>query len=681
MSNARDADFLQTPEYKAEKTLIDKERPTGMKDRPMAGLALSGGGIRSASFCLGVIEALQSKGKLDCFDYLSTSSGGGYAGSALTWLKRCKPEDKLGDKLGGFLKALRSHGNYLDPGQRLDAPSLIAVVLRAMVANLFVYGGLIAVVMYIFRDVGIYPSIGISPLLCWVVGLACLFALSSLAYALATGLSHELTRKWRYKVRLLWQMWGGRAVAVIVGLAVIGSVPILDEMLRILMGGGLSDGESELSRVAAGVVSLLTGLWAAVSKFQGGLAGNGDSKKAWYSPLVIPIAALLAVLGVLLISYRVALHLDALTAAIIFVFVMVVAVKGDVNLVSLHRMYRDRLMETFLPDCTNYDRESWQPATVANEAKLSEFTQRPYHLLNTNVVLLDSTNTRIRGRGGDSYILSPLHSGSVSTGWHPTGDIDGKGTKDGMTLATAMAISGAAVNAHVGSDSQPGILRNPAVSFLISLFGLQLGVWVSNPNKSGKTPNFLVPGVNALLGRGLRTTAWFHMLTDGGHFDNTGIYELVRRRVGLIVAVDGSADRGCIFDDLGAAIEKVRVDFGVTISFPGGAGGSLADLKANTPSQSFPGIETASRGWVVGVIQYPPINGVLPPPGRLIYIKSTLVEKLPTHVYAYAAANKDFPNQSTADQFFDEFQLESYLALGQAIGGEAAVDICTPGEA
>jgi hypothetical protein len=124
--------------------------------RQLTGLALSGGGIRSAVFCLGVLQALAKHNVLKNFDYLSTVSGGGYVGSSLTWFTRSAmpfgverdnfpygiddptqpaPKAPRGKPL---LPHLRRHGSYLDPGGSLSLLAGIAVVLRGLVLNLFV---------------------------------------------------------------------------------------------------------------------------------------------------------------------------------------------------------------------------------------------------------------------------------------------------------------------------------------------------------------------------------------------------------------------------------------------------------------------------------------------------------------------------------------------------------------
>ena len=116
-------------------------------DQSKFGLALSGGGVRSAAFCLGVIQALHEKGKFKLFDYLSTVSGGGYIGASLIWwLHYFKKEGKNSFPFSvktaddrKILDYLRTHINYLLPTPRLKLTSFLAVILRMIIVSLFVY--------------------------------------------------------------------------------------------------------------------------------------------------------------------------------------------------------------------------------------------------------------------------------------------------------------------------------------------------------------------------------------------------------------------------------------------------------------------------------------------------------------------------------------------------------------
>src|SRR6266446_3726982 len=75
-------------------TAPDDAAPEGAPPPDLAGLALSGGGIRSATFCLGFLQALNDRGALKLFDYLSTVSGGGFSGGWWSaWLTRKQAGD------------------------------------------------------------------------------------------------------------------------------------------------------------------------------------------------------------------------------------------------------------------------------------------------------------------------------------------------------------------------------------------------------------------------------------------------------------------------------------------------------------------------------------------------------------------------------------------------------------
>jgi hypothetical protein len=162
---------------------------------------------------------------------------------------------------------------------------------------------------------------------------------------------------------------------------------------------------------------------------------------------------------------------------------------------------------------------------------------------------------------------------------------------------------------------------------------------------------------------------WF--LTDGGHFENTGAYELVRRRVGTILLCDNGCDPDYRFDDLGNLARKIRTDFGAELR-------PVQDLeglpKHFAKAESF-ATEAGRDGKcaLLYEIEYPRDAGEPPrdvgeySPDRtlLIVLKPNMIPKLPIDVAEYAAANPGFPHQTTLDQFFDDAQWESYRRLGE----------------
>ena len=126
----------------------------GVGAQPLVGLALSGGGIRSAAYALGVLQAIAACGVFPRLDYLSTVSGGGYAGAALTWFlrdgRRTFPFGETGPR--SPLDRLRRQADYLSPSARLTLGALFAVVAQKAFLSLAVYGGLL-VGLFVLLDV------------------------------------------------------------------------------------------------------------------------------------------------------------------------------------------------------------------------------------------------------------------------------------------------------------------------------------------------------------------------------------------------------------------------------------------------------------------------------------------------------------------------------------------------
>jgi hypothetical protein len=180
--------------------------------------------------------------------------------------------------------------------------------------------------------------------------------------------------------------------------------------------------------------------------------------------------------------------------------------------------------------------------------------------------------------------------------------------------------------------------------------------------------NAISPGIGELfLRRYLDENSHNIQLTDGGHFENLGLYELVRRRLKVIIVCDGAEDLNYAFCDLANAIEKVRADFGAKIEI------DAADLEALIPTrgkQSGEGKDSdevafSPRGYLVAPIRYTQIKGEKKPRvGTLIYITTAFLKSHTADLFAYKKAHPEFPDQSTSDQFFDETQFEAYRELG-----------------
>ena len=295
------------------------------------------------------------------------------------------------------------------------------------------------------------------------------------------------------------------------------------------------------------------------------------------------------------------------------------------------------------------------------------------HVVNVALNLVGGERLAWQERKAAPFTISPLHCGSHYVGYRRAREYGGR---DGITLGTAAAISGAALSSNMGYHSS-----SSAVTFVLTLFNARLGWWLGNPGirgsdrvrgactfQEGYPSSSIRPLVFEAFGL-TDDTRRDVLLSDGGHFDNLGLYEMVLRRCRYIVLVDGSQDPHGKFEDLGSAVRKIRIDLGIPIEF--------RDLDRILPdrdvaAKSGPGREKGAY-CAIGRIQYRAVDPGADP-GTLIYIKPTMHGTEPADVRQYAATDPDFPHQSTLDQLFDESQFESYRALGS----HAIDQLCGP---
>ena len=266
------------------------------------------------------------------------------------------------------------------------------------------------------------------------------------------------------------------------------------------------------------------------------------------------------------------------------------------------------------------------------------------HLINTTLNTTSSSNQKLRSREGANFFFSPLYTGSTTTGFRRIDSYAG----GAMALSNAFTISGAAI------DPDMVATRARSVSFLMALFNVRLGYWASNPKFGDRHPLPLpwwwIFIAREMLGIGLDDKRHHVHLSDGGGFENLGIYELIRRRVRFLIVTDAGADPLTTLSDLGRAIERVRVDFGADIDID-------ADRLYRQRDQAL-----MQQPFALGSIRYADGSA-----GRILYIKPTLCTGLTADIYAYWRANPAFPDEPTSEQFFAEPQFEAYRALGRQI--------------
>ncbi|MBP1851559.1 patatin-like phospholipase family protein [Rhizobium halophytocola] len=347
----------------------------------------------------------------------------------------------------------------------------------------------------------------------------------------------------------------------------------------------------------------------------------------------------------------------------------------NINRFSLHDLYRNRLVRAYL-GATHADRqpnpftgfdlhdnplmhELWpQQGVDRNRQPIG----RLFHVVNCTLNVVSTRNNAWQQRKAMSFVVTPRHAGAADLcprtpqgfrgAYQPSAQYGGK---QGISLGTAMAVSGAAANPNMGYNSAPSI------TLLFALFNVRLGWWLANPGPNGRRfwqlsgpRQALVPWLQEAFGQTTADRAYVN-LSDGGHFENLALYEMVRRRCRLIVLSDAGCDPDFTFADLGNAVRKIHIDLGVCLTFP-----ELDQLKPRILSGEPPDFGPYCT---VGRIHYRDADGG-GEDGYVLYIKPGYHGTEGAGICAYANESPTFPHESTADQWFSESQFESYRSLG-----------------
>jgi|APTNR8051073442_1049403.scaffolds.fasta_scaffold01627_7 hypothetical protein len=486
-------------------------------DHTRFGIALSGGGIRSASINLGFLRTLNEIGLLKRADYLSTVSGGGYTGAYLhATIKAIGSEVALSDRnpkaqdcydqlfSKKHIDHLRSRGEYLIPGKGFKKS----------------FNRLVLVIGYL------------SSLIMSLVSPALLVLLAYSVYGIFS-IFIDLNSS-RFEEHLT-------NILVPVGLAA-GGVLVIHYLLNRIKIYGLNTSlwfhRAETGiLIASGLIVLALVVYALDIRY----TGDGS--------------ALLTYFGIGL-------------AAIIAGYVT------NPNASSFHRFYRGQLSEAFLkfagkgnhrnillkdlfvvPDMEN---------TAKKEAVKFHDYLNPYPLINTCLNLQAAEDPKFQGtKTNDYFLLSPFYCGAKLTKYVATGDHPGYRS---MTLPAATTISAAALNPGMG------IYSNKVRSIFLALFNARLGYWTWNPMKQFKHimglpvvwwPTYFFNELISNIG----TDKKMLNISDGGHIENLAVYELLRRKCRLIIAVDAGEDARYEFSDLENLTIRSRNELGIEIRF------------------------------------------------------------------------------------------------------------------
>ena len=753
----------------------------------LVGLALSGGGVRSATFNLGLLQSLAKNKVLQYCDYLSTVSGGGYIGACLTSLladnkdystkKEAFPFQDTDSKTLGErpeVNHLRATKNYLGLGGgafSLDIWHMIGTIVSGLllmsIIPLALILSLVLLLYFIppffevpFFELPLYKVVlglviaFVSLTLIWMVVIR--FRLTSLGFSDESHILHNKRIARRAAMASLLVM-ASLVIGMIYGLAwtYIGQptvfVYILGGSLLIILLGLLSTSNNKFQQTLIKVIMSLALTVFACVLFSGLLSfgytsvrlktfetvleqiekeiEKGDQKlvqsdylkenlflfksppteneESWFNNFrewmrdeieetteeeinnalkiaekdarfLLKVRQLIQAYGLTQVKKEfneetfeldeirplreeygkeriaalievmkpvqektLSIKLEAATPiGITIIILLLIGMLININRNSLHYFYRDRLSKTYM---IKWSKEGIKPNSSVLLKDIHQYCNGPYHLINTTLNVPHSQNSALNGRGADFFIFSKYYCGAESTGYRTTTSYDQGKTR----VATAMAISGAAASPEMGKST------NPIMLILMTLLNTRLNLWMPNPNREHPQkftfwPQYLL---KELFRKGTENDALIN-LSDGGHHENLGIYPLLKRRCRVIIASDAGADPDFQMTDLANLQRKARIDLGINITI------DLTDLRPDLENNRY-----TQAHFVKGTIHYPDDE-----PGTLLYIKTTLTGEEPEDLLAYRRMHASFPDETTADPFFDEDQFESYRKLGELSG-------------
>lgn len=701
--------------------LTDEENQRAWNDDPtvqhrgLVGLAFSGGGIRSATTNLGVLEVLRKTGILQCVDYLSTVSGGGYIGACFTSASTSMTEATKGLSEAQRLQAqntlfrhtpgvpespvfrhLRNNSNYMAPNGIVDILRVPSIFLRGIAINFFLllpYILMLAVVTASLISSETHPFAFLARFFADIsIPLNAPYFLTKclLMFSLAVYLASPII--WRASRRAManqktenaaWQ-WRDRATHFLgwLALAVIVSAfaelqPVAVQLYghyvfsgwsfeQMTLASGL--GGATISMFATKWLPKLSALFTRLGIYSLGLVGALVFWLLYLHLTNVLLYAPAAQNGAF--AWKSSLGFCVMAGLLWLCSLFI----GNPNFTSISRFYRDRLSKAYMVGI-DPDGNVRQIDTLKLSALDSMFT--PYQLINATLNMSATKEAYRSDRRSDFFLLSKRHIGSMTTGYSKTEEMERH--HPDMNVATAVAISAAAAAPNAGRTTVK------ALTFILAMLNIRYDYWIANPRFLGKiNAGLTAKGLAALLPThrvgplyfmrellgNLSADSPYINLSDGGHIENLGVYELIRRECRLIIVGDSEEDHALHFPGLSEVIRMVQIDFGVQIVMDG--------LDA---------IRKGTQHHAVGTIHYR--NGKV---GKMLYLKNSLLGDATVHdtlgdaLYASSKERTDnlrfdgnpyiahykteeplFPHQSSANQFYNETQFECYRALGYQI--------------
>jgi predicted acylesterase/phospholipase RssA len=679
------------------------------EDACVVGLALSGGGIRSAAFCLGALQALHETRVLRRVDYLSTVSGGGYIGCSLTAALNANSGNfpftsRIAEDESPSLQHIRDHSNYLFANGVVDVLHNASIYARGLVANAVVILPFLlaaAVLTLVAWNIFGFQRFVITPY------LSLLLAVAAIGWGVYR--SRNLQQREPEIPSLPAKVVGTLVILVLISAFCELQPYLLNAMLE---SQTAARGSEPFLAVAAGWIKTISAalapaavalafLRSKVEEFiksaresprtRAKIAGYAAKAAVYLAALILPLLLWMIYLEITFWGICINARLphcapewlgnlasgrfgttghDAtllyLVIAALFVLITLL-LRPNAN--SLHPLYRDHLAKAFLfkPEQRLIkDRDLQEERPLLSDISA---VAGPYHLINAALNVQNSKTANKRGRNADFFLFSSQFVGSKTTGYVATRDM--QEIPNGLDLATAMAVSGAAASSSMGAESIKPLTPT------LALLNIRLGYWLRNPTRvkeagpANRSSTSLFSRVRrrhnvfanyyfllelfGLLNEKLKSV----YLTDGGHIENLGVYELLKRRCRVIIVIDAVADQEMAFGSLNTMERYARIDLGVRIDLPWQELTNVARKISKTIDDTGDCPKLAGPHCAIGEIEYPGNRR-----GVLIYVKSSLTGDENDYIFHYKRRYSQFPHETTLDQMFSEEQFEAYRALG-----------------
>jgi hypothetical protein len=708
-------------------------------------LCLSGGGIRSACVAMGAMQAFAGPRKdptdgwapvLDSFDYVISVSGGGFsAGARVLSVQDVSREGATTALRERFspgsveFESMRRRCSYI-AGSPVDLLRALGVVLKNLLASLLIVASSAVILgwllgMFVARvplaavvprnhdgssntahvdaldahPVAALAAIAIpvgAAVICVVLGLVCEWASAS-------------PRSTRGQARFTLLALGAAMLALLVFVLTVAGPG--------LMWLCQQRPEKGPAGAVGGVAAVVVLQYGAALMSMMSRKGSVLNPSRWLKIVpagVVRLALVLLTLGVLLIAWLLVLgivaglvfdeaigHLaqppwaDGLAWVLGGIALMTLLLSSfDVTSLSLHPFYRQRLGRTFAVRRVGGEAKQYKRSEAT---WLDEYGRTgaagPKFVFAAAAAISDGDVRPAPGLNAVSYVMTADYVGGPALGWLKTSALRRAASariQRDLTVQGAMAISGAAFASAMGRQST-------GIQTLLALSGARLGTWLPNPTfvrdakRYANDPSFpkALPSVRGagylyreLLGIN-KFDARLVQVTDGGHYENLGLVEALRRRCRLIYCIDGGGDTPPLLSGLADAIRLARFELGVEITMDSGGPVGVENLAPGSGEQfdegdAFQGLNSRiTRGAVVrGRIKYPRAAGLgdgEASTGWLIVAKAVLWRDLPDWVLTFAAekAGAEFPHENTSDQWFTEGQFAAHTELGRRIAANA----------